>query len=78
MNGGTGRAPSPGEVRRTPWGLRRIVRWSESSLAPADYWGDRYPDVLHERVDGFLSGVLAGVAIAGFISVMFILLGGCP
>ena len=57
----------PEEGRPWPLGLRRIVRWSERSLEPHTYWRDRYPDVLHERVDGFLSGVIVGFGL-GWVS----------
>lgn len=57
-----------------PFGVRHIVRWSERSLAPRHYWGDRYEDALYERVDGFLSGVIVGAAIAlGLIALALLI-----
>ena len=52
---------------KSPFGLKKVVRWSEKSLEPKSYWGNRYEDVLHERVDGFLSGVIIGSFIGGVI-----------
>lgn len=60
----------PQQNTQPPLGLRTIARWSENSLEPAAYWGDRYPDVVHERVDGFLSGFIVGVVLTSLVVVV--------
>ncbi len=47
-------------------------RWSKKSLGPASYWGDRYEDVLYERVDGFLSGVIVGLFIGAALTLLIV------
>lgn len=64
-------------MRETPpYGIKQIVNWAEKSLEPKEYWGDRYLDVLHERVDGFLSGVICGMVLFGFIVLVWVVLIG--
>jgi hypothetical protein len=61
------------EFTYAPFWLKWIIQSSERSLEPKSYWGDRYDDALHERVEGFLSGIIAGT-IFGCVLFMFVFL----